>query len=193
MERLARQAMAAPPPPATFRLRGYFVVGSVALACTGALLIFARPGPAPIDTTRSKGDALRFYRQRGGEVTAGVSGDRFLEGDALRFVATTSEDAYLLLVGIESSGRASAYFPYGGNRGAPVRASVELALPGSIVLDGFPNDEFILAVFHSKPVAVADVERALAALHADPPLDLATLQRLRLPGRHHWIVLRRQP
>ena len=190
---LVSRAMSVRPPRRTTPVWQVALAGTFAVACACALFMVSRSRPTDADGTRGKGDSIRFYRQRDGQVVRGVSGDRFRQGDALRFVASASEDSQLLLVGIESSGKVSAYFPFGGRSSAAITAPAEVTLPGSLVLDDSPNDEFFLAVFHSSPVAVADVERALSALRASPPFDLATLRRMSLPGRHHWIVIRRQP
>ena len=69
---------------------------------------------------------------------------------------------------------------------APSRPSPEASSSMS------PLDEYLLAVFDEKPVTVAQVERAVAALRAQGTLDLGTLQHLDLPGRHHWIHIRKR-
>jgi hypothetical protein len=166
--------------------------GCTALLFAGVLLVVLRHHSVEIEVTRLKGDTIRFYSQRDGRVVASASGEWFKPGDALRFVVSTSEDSQLLLVGIESSGKISAYYPYRGTSSVLISAGPETTLPGSIILDESLDDEFVLALFHSKPVALADVRQALAALPASPPFNLAELQGMKLPGRLHWIVLHKK-
>jgi len=144
---------------------------------------------------RSKGESIHFFRQRAGAVTPGMSGDVFLPGDALRFVVSaTAEPTYLLLTGIESSGEVSAYFPFGGSSSEQLAAGAETTLPGSIVLDASPDTEYLLAIFSPTPIHLAEVTQAVAAVRSESrlsPLELPALERLGVPGHHHWIVVRK--
>jgi hypothetical protein len=165
---------------------------AVAGACAAAALAFlaVRPAPPPPgDDVRIKGTSLAFFRQRGGEVTHGVSGDSFFPGDALRFVVSSGSPGYFLLVGVEPSGNVVAYHPYRGTKSAPIAGGREIALPGSLILDESKGTEYFGGLFSQEPLGLEQVRAAVRTAFARgsslPP------QGVELPATQHWIVIRK--
>lgn len=214
----AEDAAASPdaPAPAGWRSRWtrFWTAVPVTVAAAAAIAFVAWPsdeGPTPREATdrtggvvasdgaglRTKGTAVRFFVKRGDAVTLGKSGDTFAAGDALRFVVTSGAPSNLLLFGVSRSGSVSAYFPFGGTQSQPVDVGAEIPLPGSLVLDGSTETEYIGAIFSPEPLSLstvaAQVQDALAATSADGTLDLATLRALPLDGAVHWIELQKAP
>jgi len=165
---------------------------ALAGACAAAALVFlaVRPRSHPLDDdVRIKGTSLAFFRQRGGEVAHGVSGDAFFAGDALRFVISSGSPGYFLLVGVEPSGKVVAYHPYGGSESAPIAVGREIALPGSLILDESKGVEYFGGLFSREPLKLEEVRAAVqAALARNPSLPA---QGVDLPASQHWIVIRK--
>jgi len=165
---------------------------AIAGACAAAALVFlaVRPRSHPVDDdVRIKGTSLAFFRQRGGEVAHGVSGDSFFAGDALRFVVSSGSPGYFFLVGVEPSGEVVAYHPYGGTQSAPIAVGREIALPGSLVLDESKGVEYFGGLFSREPLQLEDVRAAVrAALARKSSLPA---QGIDLPASQHWIVIRK--
>lgn len=139
------------------------------------------------DAIRIKGTRLQFFRQRGTEVTRGRSGDTFKEGDALRFLVTSNSAGHFFLIGIEPTGKISAYFPFEGSRSAPWPGGNEVPLPGSLVLDASQGTEYFLGIFSREPVELEQVRLAIQeSLRKDKELPKIGIN---VPGNHHWIVV----
>lgn len=178
-----------------WRYRGPWLLGSttaVAAMCVVSWWWLPTGAPPLLSGVRAKGVALQVFVQREGTVRGARSGDRFQEGDALRFVMTTGEARYLFLVGIEENGQVRAYHPFGGDRSVRLRAGVEVALPGSLVLDGSPATEYFLTLLTQEPIAFEDIEDAVALTKRRGRMSLEQLQSLALPGRHIWFVARKR-
>ncbi len=206
IERMLRNALArartvepAPAPRSGWLIWGRPALAGAALVAIALAWGVLRQDPAettgcelPAESIRIKGVSMRFFVQRGDEVAPGVSGDRYREGDALRFVVSSDAPRFLLLVGVEESGRVSAYHPFGGERSQALAPGVDIALPGSLVLDDSSTAEAFVGLFSEAPLEVADVRVAVdEALAASPGLERA-LETLDLPGQHRWIVVRRE-
>ena len=165
---------------------------AIAGACAAAALVFlaVRPTPPrPSDEVRIKGTSVAFFRQRGGEVTHGVSGESFLPGDALRFVVSSGSPGYFFLVGVEPSGNVVAYHPYGGTKSAEIAVGREIALPGSLVLDESKGVEYFGGLFSREPLRLEEIRGAVqAALARGSPLPVEGVD---LPAAQHWIVIRK--
>ena len=198
----ARARSVEPDPPrraSWLSWRGLALAGAalVALALAWPLLRPPPPASAPSDelpgeTLRIKGVSMRFFVQRGEEVVPGDPDQRFRTGDALRFVVSSDAPRHILLVGVEASGHVSAYHPFGGDRSVPLEPGIDVALPGSLVLDDSTSPEAFVGLFTDEPLEIDRVRGAVAdALATHPELDPA-LESLDLPGQHRWIVIRRE-
>jgi Domain of unknown function (DUF4384) len=197
VQRLLRSASRSlPPPRATVlewldrrALRFGLAAGCAAAVVAVAVGLRAPPAPpsAP-EEVRIKGSSMRFFRQRSGEVTNGVSGDTFLPGDALRFVVASGSTGWFYLVGIEPSGKVLPYYPYGGERSVPIAGGKEITLPGSLVLDESKGTEYFLGIFSPAQLRLEQIRSAVdEALKTGRPLP----RGIDVPGAQHWIVIRK--
>jgi hypothetical protein len=162
------------------RSAGAIASGALALAA-GVLLFLTLPRDGQRESelgTRTKGQSrLDFYVKSGGSVRAGAPGEVVLPGDALRFVVPRGETRYLVVLGRDSLGVTSVYFPEGpfgerptsapaegsgpGERGAETFAA-GVALPNSVVLDAAPGVERFYGVLCQSPQSASEWRAALA-------------------------------
>jgi hypothetical protein len=91
---------------------------------------------------------------------------RLKPGDALRFSYVASSNGYLAILDFDATGKATAFYPFGGNRPAAVSAKERALLPGSIILDNTAGYEWLVAVF--SPTAF-EIEPLLRQLEKHPP------------------------
>jgi hypothetical protein len=138
-------------------------LGGGALAAAASLALWLTSGAeSEQQLARSKGSArIDFFVKSGGAVRPGAPGESVRAGDALRFVVPRAESRYLVILGHDSRGVSSVYFP-AGPQGERVPSSAEpigsgLALPSSVLLDDAPGSERLFAVFCDEPPAVADL------------------------------------
>ena len=143
--------------------------GAVGLALAAALLLVLRPA---VPTERRKGGAgpaLAMYVQHGDEVRRAGAGEELSPGDAVRFAVSTPVPAYVAVLSIDPTGRASVYFP-AGERAVPVAAGPEVALPLGTRLDDTLGEEQLLGLFCTSPVPLEPVRRALEESAGAAPL-----------------------
>ncbi len=144
------------------------------------------------DTLRIKGSSMRFFVQRGDEVVPGVSGDRYREGDALRFTVSNDQPVFFFLVGIEESGKVSAYVPYDGERSEELPPGIDAPMPGSLVLDGSDDTEYFVGLFTAKELELAEIERAIGEARSGHDAMEEALEALPLPGQHRWVIVHKE-
>ena len=149
------------------------------------------PAP-PADSLRIKGSSMRFFVQRGEDVVPGVSGERYQEGDALRFTVSNDQPIYFFLVGVEASGKVSAYVPFEGARSMALEPGIEQAMPGSLVLDGSAETEYFVGLFTAEALELAEIEAALDQVYSGRETMDVALEALPLPGQHRWVVVHRE-
>ncbi|TMQ05266.1 MAG: DUF4384 domain-containing protein [Deltaproteobacteria bacterium] len=150
-----RIARAAPPPRRFARWTWLASGGALAAAAAVALLVVLRPGGGPDDGPIYKGDiALQVY-------AADASGSHRLDagatvqpGDKIRFGVHVAARGYVAVVGIDGSGAATAYYPFGSREPAAIAPGGDAVLPGAIALDAAPGDERFYAVFAERPFAI---------------------------------------
>lgn len=145
-----------------------------------------------LENLRIKGTNVRFFVRRGDDVVPGRSGERYRTGDALRFAVSSGVATYFFLVGVEEGGKVSAYHPFNGNQSARIEPGVDAPLPGSLVLDASPQTEYFLGVFTPEPLTFSDVEVSVRRARERHGSSLEALQKIDLPGEHHWIVVRKR-
>jgi hypothetical protein len=142
-------------------------VGGLAAAAS-VLLLLTFTGRHPEAGSRSKGGTrLGFYVKSGDVVREGAPGEPVRPGDALRFIIPRGEHRYLVVLGRDSRGVVSVYFPAGD---AAARPSVEssdrlgqnVALDGSVVLDDAPGSEQLFGVLCDAPVQIEPLRASLA-------------------------------
>jgi hypothetical protein len=142
-------------------------LGGGVLAAAASLALWLSSGEEASEwATRSKGAArIDFFVKSNDGVRRGTPGEVVRGGDALRFVVPRAESRYVVILGRDSRGVSSVYFP-AGREGERVPASAEpvgsgLALPSSVVLDDAPGSERLYAVFCEQPAPVAELAREL--------------------------------
>ena len=150
-------------------------LGSGALAAAASFVLFLAFSRDPeLSGVRSKGSGLLdFYVKSAGGVRLGAPGERVRPGDALRFVVPRTERRYLVVLGRDSRGVASVYFP-GGALAERAESGGEalgwgVALGASVLLDDAPGDERLYGVFCERAVstqALRDELRSSARLTA---------------------------
>jgi hypothetical protein len=157
-----------------WRVRARLGAGALTLAAAAALVFTLRAKPVTstaktgtaIDDAQIKGDGFLLElvaRRADGRVEPVFEGSVLHPNDAVRFVVTAPEAGQLTVVGVDSAGQVSIYYPAATTpKGGP------LALPGSVVLDDALGTERFVALL------------CRAAL--DVALDEATLKRAALSG-----------
>ena len=165
----AKQLLAMPPrgPSGVQRWpRSLAWLGSGALAAAASVALFLAFSRDPELGMRSKGSRrLDFYVKSAGQVRLGAPGELVHAGDALRFVVPRTERRFLAVLGRDSRGVVSLYFPRGAraepaaNGGEPLGSGV--ALGASVVLDDAPGDERLYGVFCERAVSTQALEDEL--------------------------------
>jgi hypothetical protein len=146
-----------------------FTFGALALVLTGAFVTErVRAGRYDEWDTRSKGDfELLVFAHRQGRAVPLNRFDRVVRpGDRVRFVITGApeEHPYLLVASVDGAGAPAVYFPYAGDRSAPLPGPGRWEVPGSIVLDGTLGPERVFVLFSRTPLAAPAVRAALTRL-----------------------------
>jgi hypothetical protein len=153
-------AASAPPlqkRPAPRRI-GVWATAATALAATLLITLWPHAG------VRRKGPpvSVGMYVQHGQAVRRALPGEVVAPGDALRFVYSSAEPAYLAILSVDGAGTASVYFPDG-----PLAVSMpmaeEAALPLGTQLDGVLGAEEVVALFCQQPLQLEPVRQALQA------------------------------
>jgi hypothetical protein len=107
------------------------------------------------------GPALAIVARRGARVFPVRSGDPLQPGDQIRFVLKGVTYPYGMIASVDGAGRPNIYVPYEGVRSISVTPANELAIEGSIVLDGRLGPERVFALFSRDPLPAEAVRRAL--------------------------------
>ena len=113
-----------------------------------------------------------------------------LPGQArVRFRVWLERPASLVLIGINSNGRATLYLPQSG---VPPRLEAGLSMPAEVTLDGVEGPELFVAVLCHTPLSASVVLKAAerAAAAAETPSHVQTLD-LGCPEAH--LLLRKEP
>jgi hypothetical protein len=126
----------------------------------------ARPPDAPDDTAADfafeGGPAFRVLVAHGEHAAAVSDGARLGAGDWVRFVVTPGRYRYLLVASVDGAGRATVYFPSGGETSGPVPPGGEVALLQAVALDWTPGPERIFALFSEQPLEARALTDELA-------------------------------
>src|SRR5262249_46645821 len=133
------EVRALPLPPALERRpapRRRLATGAVAglgLALAAMLVVVLRAPPVT-ERTKGPGFGLAMYVQHGVEVRRAGPGETVSPGDAVRFAVTMPAPAYVAVLSVEPTGKASVYFPQ-GSHATQVPAGSEVPLPLGTRLD----------------------------------------------------------
>ncbi|MEZ4385472.1 MAG: hypothetical protein R3A79_29370 [Nannocystaceae bacterium] len=160
-------------------------LGGLALAAAALVLVLVRPGapgedPLAVPATRTKGGAaLHFHVRRGGAVLEGGPGELLRPGDALRFSYSWSAGGTVAVLSRDGAGTVSTYFPAGA-RSFAATPGEEVELPGAVELDAVLGDEALYGFFCADEVAVAELERAVAARPDAPAVRGCVVDQVRV-------------
>jgi hypothetical protein len=168
-------ALGRPSPPRRRAGRAALGVG-LALAASLVLVLRSSP-PAERGKGTGLGLGLTMYVQHGDEVRRAAPGESVSPGDAVRFAVSSPAPAYVAVLSLDPSGRASVYFPQ-GPRAALSPAGTEVPLPLGTRLDATTGEERLLGIFCTSAVELEPIRRALEQGQDASPLP-ADCQGLR--------------
>lgn len=144
--------------------RAWLVSGGALAAAAVAVVVLLRGQPAGPDG-RDGSDDIRTKGRSVGLVVhvATADGSRPIAGDGpvragdrIRFEVSLPRPGYVAVIGIDRSGTATVYYPFGATAPARSDAHVGAVLPGAIQLDATEGDEVIYAVYGEQTFALGD-------------------------------------
>jgi hypothetical protein len=140
-------------------------IGTIAAAAAALLIVLKVRGKteqAPDElTTKGSDIALVIHVATEGGSRPLASGDTVAPGARLRFEVPGTRSGYIAVVGVDSTGGTTVYYPFGGAQAAPL--GLERLLPGAIQLDASAGDEHFFALFSAQPFAIPQTVAALPA------------------------------
>jgi hypothetical protein len=141
---------------------GRWMMGCAAIAAVFCVWLVASRGRFDDIETRNKGKpALSFYVKHGDAVREGAPGEAVCPNDAINFVVSTEQPAFLAIISVDGAGKVSAYYP-DGPTAAAIPVSRDRVLPRSVLLDDTLGRERIVGVFCDRPMGVAELAAAVA-------------------------------
>jgi len=155
-------------PPVRRRLPRPAVAG-LGLTLAASLLLVVRSEVGDRERRKGPGVALAMYVQHGTEVRRAAPGETVSPGDAIRFAVSTPVPAFVAVLSLDPSGRASVYFPP-GPRAVQVPAGTEVPLPLGTRLDETTGEERLLGLFCTTPVELEPIRLALQQAQDGAPL-----------------------
>ncbi len=166
-----------------FRLTWAMPTLTTAAALAGALLVIVGTEP-DVDTPndiRLKGDGVTVsftVQEPGGQTHLGSSGERLERGTAMQLAYDAGENTHVALLGLDSSGQVTVYFPEGGLALARVPAGSQGPFPFSLTLAPEIRGERFFAVYARGPEKLAPIVEAARRLATK---ELAHATSLELP------------
>jgi uncharacterized protein DUF4384 len=153
-------------PPLRRRLPRAAFAG-LGLALAASLVVMLRTDLG--ERRKGPGLGLAMYVQHGSEVRRAAPGESVAPGDAVRFAVSTPIPAFVAVLSVDPSGRASVYFPQ-GPRAVQVPAGTEVPLPLGTLLDETTGEERLLGLFCTTPVELEPIRLALQQAQDGAPL-----------------------
>jgi len=154
-------------------------------AAVAAVRAHARGRPR-LAMAESKGDIdLLVFARKGGRIEML---DRFNRGvrpgDDVRFVLTGTPEGhgFVLVASVDAAGKPNVYFPYDGERSAPLPGPGRWEVPGSIELDETLGPERVFVFFSPRPLDAGDVRAALTTVGLRGPNAIRDTQTVDLAG-----------
>ena len=142
--------------------RARWTIGLAAIAAMFCVWLVASRGRVGDTEIRYKGKpVLAFYVKHGQAVREGAPGDVVCPNDAINFVVSTEQPAFVAIISIDGAGKVSAYYPEGATAAA-IPAGRDQVLPRSVLLDDTLGLERIVGVFCDRPMEVAELAAAVA-------------------------------
>jgi hypothetical protein len=147
------------------RRRYYALAASLMLfVCAGYLFMSSRTGP----DYRIKGGTVglkAFVLNHSGAIEK--RGERvYYTGEKIQFLYSCAEENRLILMGLDTTGAITTYFPSSQDSSTTLERGADLPLPNSIVLDEYTGRELFLAIFSKKTLSVPDMRQRLSARFA---------------------------
>ncbi len=163
-------------------------------ALAALILVIARPKPPDPELGIKGGATLRAYLRRDGKVLPLKDRDHARPGDEMRFVVTSTGQPWLLIASVDSTGKATIYHPYAGDRSAALAPdAVSYEVPGSIVLDDTTGPERLFALFSRSPLTAAEVKTALESIGSRGAPAIRDTQKLTLAADQATLLLEKDP
>jgi hypothetical protein len=158
---------------------------AVALGAAAAVAIVigrARPAGELPSPTRTKGrGSVGFFVKHGEAVRRGETSETVTPGDAVRFTYSSAAPVHVVVIGADSTGKATIYVPAAGGEGGAHPAGRDLELPRSTVLDETLGPETIHAFLCGHAIDAEALRRAVEASPAALPAPVScTVDRFRL-------------
>jgi hypothetical protein len=108
------------------------------------------------DGVRLKGAAAIAIHVRNADGTVSSRDSSvYYPGERIQFTATSADYNYLILMGIDSFGKITTYFPANADSSGRLTPGAGIPLPNSIILDDYIGPELYVAFFSGTPLAVA--------------------------------------
>ncbi len=149
----------APRPPERAWWR-WIATGGALAAAVAAILVLVHPKGELGPDIETKGDGVTLVLHAStGERLA--TGDTVTPGTRIRFEVNATKPGYVAIVGIDGSGTATVYYPFGAAQPIYVDPKTNSLLPGAIELDATPGDERFFAVHAAEPFPLDAVTTAL--------------------------------
>lgn len=130
-------------------------------AAAAAILLLVQPRGPEEGYVGTKGPrlSLAVFARAADAARAVADGESVSPSAALRFQVRPAAPCRLWLVSVDAAGTISRLYPAAGEGGAEVAGAGPL--PGGALLDGKPGPERIYAVCTPRPLAFAELERAV--------------------------------
>src|SRR5262249_8799219 len=127
---------------------GWFPVLSVAFSTMALVLVAPILLKSEHASHRNKGSSFSvFYKRPGMKAAEKVTPDLLLRaGDALRFSYLAPGDGHLAIFDLDTTGRVTVFYPFGGDRPARIQGGSTMLLPNSVILDKSPGYEWLICV-----------------------------------------------
>ena len=168
-----------------------FLAPVLLVPAAAALLLFAKPSLPSRGAGIKGGLVVETYCKRSGQVFPAADGGEYLEGDLLRFAYTQDRPGFLLVFGVDDTGKVFPYYEENALVGVPVHPGARVLLPGSVQLDGHKGWERIYWLWTESLLADSAVRAAVAASLAAANGDLRRTSALDLPVEQVSLLLRR--
>jgi hypothetical protein len=170
------------------------LLGLAAVGAMAGIAWLALPSGSADERVHFKGAAPTlevFVSRNGAPAVAMAEGEPLYPGDVLRWVVSTSDDAYLFVANLDDQGRFTQYFPSSGRESQWVRKGARVPLEGSIALDDFIGEERITLLVSSQPLEAGQVEAALQRAFREAN-GLRGIGALELPADSVGVVHRKE-
>jgi len=145
--------------------------GSALAAAAGVVLVLSQPARHPASPTapteRVKGQSIMEIAVSRADSSFQYDAQPLRSGDVLVF-SYSSDRSFLLLLGLEGSGKARVLLPPDARASMPIARGARIRLQHGIELDDYPGPERLIALFSDDPLSaetvIAEVQRRHASL-----------------------------